>query len=68
MTSRKVYTCCNQLPHDRFLGVEHYLRMNCNQLILSSPKHSLKKDKTIESSKSIDDDDDDDVIISNREQ
>ncbi|CAF3893816.1 unnamed protein product, partial [Rotaria sordida] len=66
----KIYTCCNQLPHETFPGTEHYFNNMINKLP-SSQRQSFNKHKRTISSKDNNeetDDDDDDIIMSNNQK
>ncbi|CAF3159639.1 unnamed protein product, partial [Rotaria sp. Silwood2] len=59
----KIYTCCNQLPHETFPGIEHYFNNMTTELPSSQTQSFDKTERTISSKDSnaaTDDDDDDD--------
>ena len=68
--NRTVYTCCDQLPHDRFPGIEHYFNRGNGQSRLSSPRKqpSNRSQKSTHPKESEDDSDDKDVIMPNNEK
>ncbi|CAF1419921.1 unnamed protein product [Adineta steineri] len=62
-SDNKMYTCCNDSPHEKFPGIEHYLK-NINTIIPTSPKSLINGNKKFVPPTEKTNNDDDDVVMS----
>ncbi|CAF1468669.1 unnamed protein product [Adineta steineri] len=62
-SDNKMYTCCNDSPHEKFPGIEHYLK-NIGDTIPTSPKSLINGNKKSVPPKEKTNNDDDDVVMS----